>query len=243
MSFSWLDLLSVKDLTAQATGRASYVDAYRKMREGALYLIIASLFVDAGSIAVVMTYFLALVHVPAFFIGQAGFTGQLGSRVAQVFFAAIAPLIAVVVIIIVGAVIGLIGLWDRFVPGARRLAELNPEFTASSTLIYVGLFWGIVLMMIGALLLLVLVGVFILIAAAILMIIGYVGLIILMFKLHDVEKNTLYLVAGILFIIGIFIPIVDFIAWILLYVALSESIRKAEAMPPTPIAPAPITPS
>jgi uncharacterized membrane protein len=211
----------VEDLTAQVAGGASYVDAYRKMREGALYLIIASLLVGVGSIAVMTS---------GFFIEQA-------------FFVAMASLIAVVVLIIVGGVIGLMGLRGRFVPGTRRLAELNPKFGTSSTLIYVGLFWGLILMIIGALLLLVLIGAFIMIAATILMILGYVGLIVLMFKLYDVEKSGLYLAAGVLFIIGIFISIASFIAWILLYVALGESIRKAEAMPPTPTAPAPVTPS
>ena len=60
------------------------------------------------------------------------------------------------------------------------------------------------------------------------------GTIILGFKLHDIEKNKLYLAAAILFIIGIFIPITGFIAWILLYIALGKSIRKAEMAPPAP---------
>ncbi|MEM1745956.1 MAG: hypothetical protein QXZ45_03895 [Candidatus Nezhaarchaeales archaeon] len=60
----------------------------------------------------------------------------------------------------------------------------------------------------------------------ILLILGYVGVIILCFKLNEVEQNTLYLVAGIMFIIAIFISIVGFVAWILLYVALGDSIRK-----------------
>ncbi|MDH5815874.1 MAG: hypothetical protein QE164_03655 [Candidatus Nezhaarchaeota archaeon] len=61
----------------------------------------------------------------------------------------------------------------------------------------------------------------------ILLILGYVGVIILCFKLNEVEQNTLYLVAGIMFIIAIFISIVGFVAWILLYVALGDSIKNA----------------
>jgi uncharacterized membrane protein len=57
------------------------------------------------------------------------------------------------------------------------------------------------------------VGIFILLAGWILTIIGYVGLLILGLKLNDLEKNPLYLVAGILFIVGIFVPILGFIAW------------------------------
>ena len=209
-------------MTAQVVSRASYVDAYRRMREGALYLIIAFLLVGVGTIAV---FFSAFAIRPP------------GLGAAWTF-----PVV-VAILIIIGGVIGLIGLWGKFVPGVRRLAELNPEFGTSSTLIYVGLFWGLILMMIGAALLLVVVGIFIVIVAAILMILGYVGLIVLGFKLHDLERSGLYLAAGILFIIGIFVSIASFIAWILLYVALGESITKAETVPPTPTAPPPITPA
>jgi len=52
---------------------------------------------------------------------------------------------------------------------------------------------------------------------------------LLCFKLNDFEKNSLYLAAGILFLIGIIFPILDFVAWILLYIALGESLRKANS--------------
>jgi len=54
-----------------------------------------------------------------------------------------------------------------------------------------------------------------------------VGTIILGFKLHDIEKNTLYLVAAILFIVDIFIPILNFVAWTPLYIALDKSSRNS----------------
>jgi uncharacterized membrane protein len=88
-------------------------------------------------------------------------------------------------------------------------------------------------LIVGALTLIILVGLFIIIIAAILLLIGYIGLIILGFKLNELEKNTLYLVAAILFIIGIFIGIASFVGWILLYVALGDSIRKATGAPST----------
>ena len=212
-------------MATQVASKASYVDAYRSMREGALYLIIAFLLVSVGTIAVLPSLFPALSIRP------------LGLEAPLVSFVVLA------ILVIIGGIVGLVGLWGKFVPGVRRLAELSPEFETSSTLIRVGLLWGIIVMMIGAVLLLVIVGIFVMIAAAILMILGYVGLIMLMFKLHDVEKSGLYLAAGILFIIGIFVPIASFIAWILLYAALGESIRKAGAAPTTPTAPAPVSPS
>jgi hypothetical protein len=194
---------------------ASYAEAYRLMREGALLLIISSLLVGVG---IVLLYFSI---IPAAF---AGFKVVLGL------------VIALIVLLIIGGVIALIGLWGKFIPGVEKLAVINPEFGASRTLIKIGLLWGIILLIVGAITLIIPIGLFrlfIIIIAAILLLIGYIGLIILGFKLNELEKNTLYLVAAILFIIGIFIGIASFVGWILLYVALGDSIRRATEAPPT----------
>ena len=194
---------------------ASYAEAYRLMREGALLLIISSLLVGVG---IVLLYFSI---IPAAF---AGFEAVLGL------------VIALIVLLIIGGVITLIGLWGKFIPGVEKLAVINPEFGTSRTLIKIGLLWGIILLIVGAITLIIPIGLFrlfIIIIAGILLLIGYIGLIILGFKLNELEKNTLYLVAAILFIIGIFIGIASFVGWILLYVALGDSIRRATGAPPT----------
>jgi hypothetical protein len=91
------------------------------------------------------------------------------------------------------------------------------------------------------------------IVAVILVIIGHIGLIVLAYKLYEFEKITLYLIIAILLIVVListltgFIPyvgpfmligtsILSFITWILLYIALGESIKRAESqqVPPTP---------
>jgi len=191
---------------------ASYAEAYRLMREGALLLIISSLLVGAGMVLLFFSI------IPAAFVG---------------FKAVLGLVIALIVLLIVGGVIALIGLWGKFIPGVEKLAVINPEFGTSRTLIKIGLFWGIILLIVGAVTMIVIIGIFIIIVAAILLLIGYIGLIILGFKLNELEKNTLYLVAAILFIIGIFIGIASFVGWILLYVALGDSIRKATGAPST----------
>jgi len=191
---------------------ASYAEAYRLMREGALLLIISSLLVGAGMVLLFFSI------IPAAFVE---FKVVLGL------------VIALIVLLIIGGVIALIGLWGKFIPGVEKLAVINPEFGTSRTLIKIGLFWGIILLIVGAVTMIVIIGIFIIIVAAILLLIGYIGLIILGFKLNELEKNTLYLVAAILFIIGIFIGIASFVGWILLYVALGDSIRKATGAPST----------
>ncbi|ACL11533.1 Protein of unknown function (DUF996) [Desulfurococcus amylolyticus 1221n] len=156
---------------------------------------------------------------------------------------------AMIVVVIVGAIIALVGLLGYFVPGVEKLAETNPEFSTAATLIRVGLFYGQILLLIGALLIVFDFGIpivftvviLIVIIGFILNIIGSIGLVILSFKLNDVEKNALYLAAGILYIIAIFVSLAAFVAWILLYIALGDSVKKARQAPP-PVQPQPTGP-
>ena len=191
------------------------VSALQKMREGILFAFIAWIFLGAGIMA-------------AFFGALTAFAGGAGGAWVRV----LAGLGVGIVLLIVGAIIALIGFYAKFIPGTSDLARGNPEFSTASSLIKIGYVWGLILVIIGAILTLVLVGIFIVLIGFVLLIIGYIGMIILCFKLNDAYQNTLYLVAGILFIIGIFFPIVSVVAWILIYIALGDTIRKLRT-PPT----------
>ncbi|WP_434731157.1 DUF973 family protein [Thermogladius sp. KZ2Tp1] len=203
-------------------------EAFETMRRGVLFLLIAWLLIGIGLSLTLFGVFTGALLAPRHLgLGLAGAMGAL---------------VAMIVVVIVGAIIALVGLWGYFVPGVRKLAEINPEFSTSATLIRVGLYYGLILLLIGALLVVFIVGIPIMFIGVILIIIGYIGLIILSFKLNDVEKNALYLAAGILFIIAIFASIAGFVAWILLYIALGDSIKKARQAPPPPVQPQPTGP-
>lgn len=61
-------------------------------------------------------------------------------------------------------------------------------------------------------------GVAIAVIGGILFLIGYIGNIIYFFKLRDVFNSSIFLVAAILLILGIFVGILQFIAWILIFI-------------------------
>jgi uncharacterized membrane protein len=193
-----------------------YAEAYREMREGVLYQFIAWILLGIG-----ITYVFTLTIGSSF----AGFHHM----VTENFGLGMLALVPLAIFLLIGAIISLIGLWGKFIPGVKKLANVNPEFSTSSTFVNLGLFWGTLLMLIGALTVMIVVGVFIMMISFILIILGYIGILLLCFKLNDFEKNSLYLAAGILFLIGIIFPILDFVAWILLYIALGESLRKANS--------------
>jgi len=193
-----------------------YAEAYREMREGVLYQFIAWILLGIG-----ITYVFTLT-IGSSFVG-------FHHMVTENFGLGMLALVPLAIFLLIGAIISLIGLWGKFIPGVKKLANVNPEFSTSSTFVNLGLFWGTLLMLIGALTVTIVVGVFIMMISFILIILGYIGILLLCFKLSDFEKNSLYLAAGILFLIGIIFPILDFVAWILLYIALGESLRKANS--------------
>lgn len=198
--------------------RESYIEAFKLMREGILLQIIASLLIGGGLLAIIVSF------TPVMIIGR-GHASWLHAGVLLIGFG---------LVLIIGAVIALIGLYGKFLPGVEKLAEVNPDFKTSRDLVRIGYYYGMILLLVGAVTLIILVGFVVLIVAIILLFIGYIGLIILSFNLREVEGDSLYLAAGILFILGLFLPISSFIAWILLYIALGNSIRRhSTVQPPT----------
>jgi hypothetical protein len=176
-------------------------------------------------------------------------------------------LVVFVALLLAAFILWLIGVWGFFVPGVSRVGKANPEFSTAARLIKIGYFWGILVLLIS----LVVIGVvvayaietqnpFILIAllglvpvilvCIILILVGYVGLLVLVYKFHELERIGLYLAVFILLILDlvlgfvalvpytgvVIVPsgVISLVAWILLYVALRESIKRAQQAPPTP---------
>ncbi len=225
----------------------SYVEAYKKMRRGILYMLLALLLLlIIGSILLVLVFVFNITPLwsrgPVILPEVPGRTPG-GERLPENVIVLTILIIALLIIaLLVPIVLYLLGLWGNFVPGVRMLGELNVEFRTASRLVHLGFFWGVILVIIGVLTAPILIGLPILIIGAILVLIGYIGLIILGFKLHDYEGDGLYLAAAITFIIGIVLPVLQLIGLILLYVALGRSIKRHEALaqtppstPPTPV--------
>jgi uncharacterized membrane protein len=217
----------------------SYIEAYKKMRRGVLYMLVAPLLLLIIGSILLVTFSLDVIRfrgpvIPPEVPGRMPGDEKLVENVIA--------LIILVIALLVPVVLYLLGLWGNFIPGVRRLGELNVEFRTASRLVHLGFFWGVLLVIIGVLTAPILIGFPILIIGAILVLIGYIGLIILGFKLHDYERDGLYLAAAITFIIGIVLPVLQIIGLILLYVALGHSIKRREALaqtppsaPPTPV--------
>ena len=189
-----------------------------RLRDAALLLIIASILIGIGAVSAYASIF------PAMFFGLHRWGPA--TVIASVGIGAV----ALIVVVLVGLVIALIAVYSKLVPGSRDLAQYDPNnFETPYKLVKIGYVVGLILLIVGVATVIVLIGIPLIVVGIILLIIGIIGAAILLIRLHDIYDRTLLLVAGILLIIGIFVPLASFVGWILAYIDLSSLVRKLEA--------------
>ncbi len=193
--------------------QAVLIEALRELREAALFFIISSLLLSAGSTLL----FFGLLTAVGISIHVAG----LGAAVPGVLL-----YIVLVGATVAGAALALYALFRKLVPSLSKLSEYDIEFRTPSELVRIGFMVSLILFIVGILLVVIIIGLAVLILAYIMLILGYVGLAIVCFKLYSKLNSAIILTAGILFIVGVFIPILTFVAWILVYVECDTLILK-----------------
>lgn len=185
--------------------REEVLAALGKLRTASLLLVIATLITAASSLSLLTTLF--TFNIVAMLAMGAG----------------------VLAAILVGLILIIVGVYAFLLPSAKQFATWRPaEFSTASKLLRIGYIWGIAILILALLVIIAgavslnlgiaFGGLAIAIIGGILFLIGYIGNIVYFFKLKDVFNSSIFLVAAILLIIGIFIGITQFIAWILAFV-------------------------
>ncbi len=186
------------------TGQVRYelfIDAMGKLKEAALLMIIGNILISIGTVSI----------FPAVITGFHGLTiGLISGAVA-----------------IVGLIIILIALYMHVVPSFELLRDYKPRvYGTAATLVRIGYVWGAILLIIGIITLIILIGAVILVIGLILLLLGEIGVIIGMFQINSETGESMFMVAGILFLIGLFVPFLTFIGWVLIYMAADSAIAK-----------------
>lgn len=198
------------------TSRKRAKEGLSLIRDAALYMIIGSLLMGTAVISLLPA---AISSSPL--------------KTPAILFSSIIAIVTV----FIGAIIALLGVYIKLLPGASSLADYSERYSTAASLIKIGYLWGLILIIIGIITLAVVIGAFFIIIGYILLFIGKIGLIILVFKLNDEFSDSKFLIAGILFILGIFVSLLDLIGWILVYIGAGEAIKRLEAtveIPPPP---------
>jgi hypothetical protein len=223
------------------------ISALETLRDGFLFLLVAVIVGIVAVLAGLIFIIAAFGFMPAAPHGPSAFAGVIG---------AVATLL---ILLLVAVGIALYAIFGKIRPGMRQLSEIDDGFRISytgTTLILVGL----VIMVLG---LIVVVAVFaaagsspetmrgaviggltlfgVLVIGAIIALIGNIlTFVVGAFKLQSRYQNSLYMAAGILFVIDIALLLVGFsgiltlVGYVLMYIALGDTINKLSTAAPTP---------
>jgi hypothetical protein len=223
------------------------ISALRTLRSGFLYLLVAVIMGIVAALAGLISIIAALGFMSAAPHGPSAFAGVIGA----------VALLLVLSLVAVGIV--LFAIFGKIRPGIRQLSEVDSGFRicyTGTTLMLVGL-------VIVALGLIVVVAVFaaagsspetiggaviggltlfgVLVIGAIIALIGNIlTFVVGAFKLQSRYQNSLYMAAGILFVIDIALMLVGFsgiltlVGYILMYIALGDTINKLSTATATP---------
>jgi hypothetical protein len=223
------------------------ISALRTLRSGFLFLLVAVIVGIVAVLAGLISIIAAFGFVAAAPHGPSAFAGVIG---------AVATLL---ILLLVAVGIALYAIFGKIRPGMRQLSEIDDGFRISytgTTLILVGL----VIMVLG---LIVVVAVFaaagsspetmrgaviggltlfgVLVIGAIIALIGNIlTFVVGAFKLQSRYQNSLYMAAGILFVIDVALLLVGssgiltLVGYVLMYIALGDTINKLSTAAPTP---------
>ncbi len=224
------------------------ISALETLRSGFLYLLVAVIVGIVAALAGLLSIIAAIGFMPAAPHGPSAFAGVISAVV----FLLVLSLVAVGIV--------LYAIFGKIRPGMRQLSEVDSGFRicyTGTTLMLVGL----VILVLG---LIVLAAVFaaagfspealrgtvvsgLILALGVLLIGGIIGLIghimtfvVGAFKLHGKYQNSLYMVAGILFVVDIALLLVGIsgiltlVGYILMYIALGDTINRLSTATATP---------
>ena len=212
------------------------ISALETLRSGFLFLLVA---VIMGIVAV-LARLISIPHGPSAFAGV------------------ISAVATLLILLLVAVGIALYAIFGKIRPGVRQLSEVDSRFRISytgTTLILVGLVIMVPVLIVlaaefaaagslpeamrgavigGAILALLLIG-------GIIVLIGYVlTFVVGAFTLQCRYQNSLYMAAGILFILDIALFLVNLsgilalVGYVLMYIALGDTINRLSTAAPTP---------
>ncbi|ACP44796.1 Protein of unknown function DUF973 [Sulfolobus islandicus Y.G.57.14] len=191
-----------------------------KLRSGSLFMILAVLLAAIG----------ILVIISAGMLG--GMFSAASGNVIGVIASGIGLLVGIAIVILIGAIIGLIGIL-RIRSGFGILKSLGRDVgigEIGTTLYLVGL----IIIIIGALLTIVLIGFPILILGEIIALIGGILIGIGFYKVGEIYNEGLVKIGGILIVIPI--DLINFVGFILAYVGLGK-VRPLPTVAQQPLVP------
>lgn len=223
------------------------VQGLKRLRRASLLNVVSSLTMGIGLITLLVASF--------------GFGASRPSADGfKILASTLIGLTAALAVLIVGGILALVATYAYLLPAFSSLKKYDSlSFSTPASLIKIGYLGGLLAVVTGvfaiiagtaasiatvlqgsfAALGLIVIGIVIAIIGFIMFIVGEIGLIVGLFKLNDRFRDSTFLAAAIMFIVGFFVIITTFVGWILVYVASGAALNRiargeAPQYPPPP---------
>ncbi len=222
------------------------LEGLRRLRTASILFIVSSLILGGSYLLLIPLVFSSLTYTSLSFSTNISSVNLCVAKVSLVSASSQPyPLMLLVIslsVMLLSVALSLVALFGFLIPSFSKLEEYDKSaFGTPATLVRVGYIAGFILLAVGFIFVLASVpfpgsyglamAVFLIIELVgfILRLIGYIGLAIGMFRLNDRLGEGTFLAAGILFIIGMFLPVLSFIGWILVLVGTGHAIDKLKS--------------
>lgn len=137
------------------------------------------------------------------------------------------PLIILLFMALIGCILLFIAVYLYLFDSVRNLSNYNVNYSSVSSIVKIGYLGGVISLIAGFLTLPLIILSYLLIPIGLLLlIVGKIGLVIILFKLSGDFSEALFMGSAIIYLIGIFILPIDFVAAILLYSASNGMLNK-----------------
>jgi len=145
------------------------------------------------------------------------------------------PLISASILILImglaGCLILLIAVFLYLMDSMNGFSEFNVRYSTSSSMVKVGYLGACLMFIIGFLvsLILPLISLILIFFGILLLVVGRIGFAYLLTKINSDFKEYAFLISAIIYIVGILLPPVDFIASIILFIASNSMLSRLKA--------------
>ncbi|MCS7368695.1 MAG: hypothetical protein NDF57_03205 [archaeon GBS-70-058] len=141
--------------------------------------------------------------------------------------------ILILIMGLAGCLILLIAVFLYLMDSMNGFSEFNVRYSTSSSMVKVGYLGACLMFIIGFLVSLIfpLISLILIFFGIMLLVVGRIGFAYLLTKINSDFKESAFLISAIIYIVGILLPPVDFIASIILFIASNSMLSRLKVSP------------
>ncbi len=209
------------------------LEGLRNLKSASLFQIIAWILSLIAIVVFVVGWITAIIQSIKTFITFGAYPGGIFGG-----FIGLGLVVAELILSIIGITLSIISVF-YLLSSVKKFVDWKPIDFSTPRKLLIGYLYGVIILLIGIVVAAVLLftgipslaltmGVAFTVGGLIFLFVGWIGLIILFFRLKDVFNSSLFLIAGIL--VALFIAVIpQLVAWILVYVETSTLEKKIES--------------